>query len=387
MTNSFSFEFATATRILFGSGRLKELGAISIGFGQRCILVRGSRSEPSAGLVDLLESAGVDVKSFSISGEPNVHTIEDGLQLARDNWADFVIGFGGGSVLDAGKAISILLTNGGSIYDYLEVIGQGKPFTRPAVPYVAIPTTAGTGTEVTRNAVIGSPEHGVKVSLRSPYMLPRLALVDPDLTSELPPAIIASSGLDALTQLIEPYTSNAPNPLTDAICREGIRRVAKSLAISYETGDPDARADMSLAALFSGMALANARLGAVHGFAGVLGGLLQAPHGAICARLLPVVMRKNIQKLKDENYQSDALHRYDEVAQFLLCDQEARALDGVGWVDHICSAMKVQGLGYYGLEDRLFPDVIEKSAKASSMRGNIVTLTSPEMWNMLAASL
>jgi alcohol dehydrogenase class IV len=387
MADSITFEFATATRILFGSGRLKDLGAISPGFGQRCFLVRGSRAGPSAGLITLLMEFGVEVMSFSISGEPNVNIVEDGLLLARQHRADFVIGIGGGSVLDAGKAISILLTNEGSIYDYLEVIGQGKPFTRPAVPYIAIPTTAGTGTEVTRNAVIGSPEHRVKVSLRSPYMLPRLALIDPLLTSELPPAIIASSGLDALTQLIEPYTSNAPNPLTDAICKEGISRIAKSFWASYETGEPDARADMSIAALFSGLALANARLGAVHGFAGVLGGLLQAPHGAICARLLPVVMRMNIQKLMEENYQPDCLHRYDEVAQILVGDHRARALDGVKWVEETCSAMKIPGLGNYGLIEQFLPDVIEKSAKASSMRGNIVPLTSQDMWKVLAAAL
>lgn len=210
-----------------------------------------------------------------------------------------VIGLGGGSVLDAGKAIAALVTNLGNVFDYLEVIGKGQPLVNAPLPFIAIPTTAGTGTEVTRNAVLGSPAHGVKVSLRSPMMLPSLAIVDPELTYGLPPEITASSGLDALTQLIEPFVSVKANPMTDAICREGIRHAAKSLRTVYHNGaDASAREGMSLASLFGGLALANAALGAVHGFAGPLGGMLNAPHGAICAKLLPLVMEVNIKVLR-----------------------------------------------------------------------------------------
>ena len=229
-----------------------------------------------------------------------------------------VIGLGGGSAIDTGKAIAALLTNPGDPLDYLEVIGRGQALQQTPLPYIAIPTTAGTGSEVTRNAVLASHEHHVKVSLRSPLMLPRVAIVDPELTYSLPPAITASTGLDALTQLIEPYTCNSPNPMIDAICREGMQRAARSLKRAYQNGsDAAAREDMSIAALFGGMALANAKLGAVHGFAGPLGGLFPAPHGMICARLLPFVVEANVRALQMREPDSPVLKRYDEVAQLL----------------------------------------------------------------------
>lgn len=191
------------------------------------------------------------------------------------------------------------MANGGDPLDYAEVIGHGRPLERRSLPLIAIPTTAGTGAEVTRNAVIGSPEHRVKVSLRSPLMLPEVAIVDPELTRDLPPALTASTGLDALTQLIEPLVSCRTNPLTDALCRSGIQRAARSLRRAVEHGeDLVAREDMSLASLFSGLALANAALGAVHGLTGPLGGMFEASHGALCASLLPAVMEANVRALR-----------------------------------------------------------------------------------------
>ena len=214
--------------------------------------------------------------------------VRQGVELARREQCDLVIAFGGGSAIDAGKAIAALLANGGELTDYLEVIGKGQPLRHPSVPFIAVPTTAGTGSEVTRNAVLASAEHQVKVSMRSPLMLPRLAVVDPELTLELPPAVTASTGLDALTQLIEPYVSIRANPLTDGFCLEGLRRVSRSLRRAYHAGrDITAREDMSLASLLGGLALANAGLGVVHGFAAPVGGMFHAPHGAICAALLP----------------------------------------------------------------------------------------------------
>jgi alcohol dehydrogenase class IV len=300
-----NFEFATATRIVFGAGRLREIGAIAPTLGRRVLVVIGKsagavkRVEP---LLSALTEAGVEYATFSVAGEPTIDVVRTGTQRARDERCDFVIGFGGGSPIDTGKAIAVLLTNEGDPLDYVELIGKGKAFTKLAAPYVAIPTTAGTGSEVTRNAVLGSPEHRVKVSLRSPLMLPRVALVDPELTYDLPPQITAATGLDALTQLIEPFVSMKANPLTDAICREGMQRVARSLRRVYEhppsqglrrTGGQtieSAREDMCVAGLFGGMALANAGLGAVHGLAGPLGGMFNAPHGAVCGVLGPGVM-------------------------------------------------------------------------------------------------
>jgi alcohol dehydrogenase class IV len=289
------FEFATATRIIFGAGTLREIGPLSKTLGSRALVVTGRNTKRAAPLQSLLREQGVDSILFSVDGEPEIETVVAGTTFAKRERCDFVISFGGGSALDAGKAIAAMLTNPGELLDYLEIIGQGKSLTQPASPFVAIPTTAGTGAEVTRNSVLSSPQHRIKVSLRSPLMLPKVAIVDPELTYDLPPEITASTGLDALTQLIEPYVCVRANPMTDALCVEGIRRVARSLRQAWANGhDAKVREDMSVASLFGGLALANAGLGAVHGFAAPIGGMFAAPHGAVCAALLPHVMKSNM---------------------------------------------------------------------------------------------
>jgi len=382
------FEFATSSRIVFGTGRLQEVGTIAAQFGRRALVVGGRNQARIAPLFEALSGQQVGYVFYPVSGEPTVDTVLQGLEIARREECDLIIGCGGGSALDTGKAIAALLTNPGDIFDYLEVVGKGKPLTISAIPYIAIPTTAGTGSEVTRNAVIGVPQQGVKVSLRSPLMLPRVAIVDPSLTCSLPPEITASSGLDALTQLIEPYVSNQPNPLVDALSREGMRRVSRSLRQAYMHGsDMQAREDMSLAALFSGMALANARLGAVHGFASVLGGKLGAPHGAICARLLPFVMAVNVRALRERFPESEALVRYGEVGQSLVGRPDATAEDGIAWVSDLCSALKIAPLSAYGLSPSDFSEVVEKASRASSMKGNPVQLTDAEMFEILENAL
>jgi alcohol dehydrogenase class IV len=280
------------------------------------------------------------------------------------------------------------MTNRGDLLDYLEVIGRGKPLTYAPAPYIAVPTTAGTGSEVTRNAVLASPEHRVKVSLRSPSMLPRLAVVDPELTYSMPPAVTASTGLDALTQVLEPYISNQANPMTDAICREGLWRAARSLRRAYQDGsDAAAREDMALVSLFGGLALANAKLGAVHGFAGPLGGLFHAPHGTICARLLPYVMEANVRALQARMPESPSLARYDEVAQLLTGDNTARATDGVIWVQDLCQALDVSPLSNFGLSEDDFPMVVDKAQRASSMKGNPILLTDEELTHILRRAI
>ena len=220
--------------------------------------------------------------------------------------------FGGGSALDAAKAIAALTANGGDPLDYLEVVGRGQPLARPSLPFIAVPTTAGTGSEVTKNAVLASPEHGVKASLRSPLMLPRVAIVDPALLAGVPAPVLAASGLDALSQLIEPFLSIRANPVTDGLAREAIPRSAAALRRAYAAGAPAAsrRERLALASLFGGLALANAGLGAVHGFAAPVGGLFEAPHGAVCAALLPAVIRVNARALAARVPDSAALPRY-----------------------------------------------------------------------------
>ncbi len=382
------FEFATPTRIIFGAGTLKEVGALAAEMGRRAFVVTGKTAERAAPLLADLAVHHVEAVTFTVPGEPTTDLVREGTQRAREAGCDLVIGFGGGSPLDTGKTVAVLLTNMGDLLDYLEVIGKGQPLSRPPVPYIAIPTTAGTGSEVTRNAVIASPEHGVKVSLRSPMMLPRLALVDPELTYSVPPDVTASTGLDALAQLIEPFTCNAPNPLTDAICREGMRRAARSLRRAYERGDDvAAREDMAVVSLFSGLALANARLGAVHGFAGPLGGTFEAPHGAICGRLLPHVMAVNVQALQERAPGSEALHRYDEVAQILIGSPKASARDGVAWIQALCEALRVPPLSSYGVTLADVPSLVEKAAVSNAMKGNAIPLTFEEMTEILTRAL
>jgi alcohol dehydrogenase class IV len=295
---------------------------------------------------------------------------------------------GGGSAIDCGKAIAALLTNDGDLLDYLEVIGLGKALVHPSAPFIAIPTTAGTGSEVTRNAVIGSPEHKVKASLRSPFMLPRVALIDPELTYSLAPAITATTGLDALTQVVEPYVCTQPNPLTDAICREGISRAARSLRVACIRGDdPLAREDMCVASLFGGLALANAKLGAVHGFAAPIGGMFPAPHGAICARLLPIVIETNLNALAARSPDSQALQRYDEIARLLTGSANANGRDGAHWLKALVDELSIPGLAAYRMTREDIPMLASKAAKASSMQGNPIKLTTDEMSGILEQAL
>ena len=381
-----SFEFATANRVIFGAGRLNELGGLIEPRAGQLFVVRGRSSKAIQRLREILSSRQSQLTEYEVHGEPTVEVIREGINSARG--CDLVIGLGGGSVLDAGKAISALVTNSGDPLDYLEVIGKGQTLTNAPLSYIAIPTTAGTGTEVTRNAVLASPEHRVKVSLRSPAMLPRIALVDPELTYNLPPDVTAATGLDALTQLIEPYVSVMANPLTDAICREGIRRAARSLKQVYSDGtDKNGREDMSLASLFGGLALANAALGAVHGFAGPLGGMLGAPHGAICARLLPLVMEANINALQARQPKGTALDRYGEVASLLTGDDRATAQDGVNWVKQIVQDLQIPALAFHGMRTSHIDETVQKTLKASSFKGNPIPLTETELAGILEEAL
>lgn len=381
------FEFATANRIIFGPGVSQEVPALTAGLGRRPLLVvgkSGGRAEP---LAAQLRRRGLEPVLFHVIGEPTVDDAQAGAQQARQAGCDVVIGLGGGSVLDAAKAIAMLMTNGGEPLDYLEVVGRGQPITRPSAPCIAIPTTAGTGSEVTRNAVLAAPQHRVKASLRSPTMLPTVAVVDPELTLSTPPEITASTGCDALTQVVEPFVSNRANPLTDAVCREGMARAARSLLRAYRNGgDLSAREDMAVASLCGGLALANAGLGAVHGFAGPIGGMFPAPHGAICARLLPAVMAANVAALQRRVPGSPTLARYAEVARLLTGNPTAQAADGVAWVSDLVEALAIPRLAAYDITAAHIPEIVAKSQQASSMKANPVQLTTEELTDILQRS-
>ncbi len=382
------FEFATATRILFGPGTLNQLAPAARNLGRRPFVVTGRNLSRAQHLLDLLSSAQLPARTFSIAHEPTTDDITHAVADAREHHCDFVIGFGGGSALDSAKAIAALLTNPGDLHDYLEVIGRAQPLPHPSAPCIAIPTTAGTGSEVTRNAVLSSPTHRVKVSLRSPHMLPHLALVDPELTHDLPPALTATTGLDAFTQLIEPYVSSRTNPLTDALCTEGLRRAARSLRRAVENGhDTSAREDMSLASLFGGLALANAGLGAVHGFAGPLGGMFPAPHGALCAALLPHVIEANLSALQSRAPHHPSLSRYDELARLITAQPHATAPELVRWTHHLLATLQIPPLSTYGITPADFPAIVEAASRASSMKANPLPLNPAELTQILTRAL
>jgi alcohol dehydrogenase class IV len=382
------FEFTTTGRIIFGAGALSRVGPLAASLGRRVLVMTGRDPSRAAVLLDALHAQPVDMTLFSVPGEPTTDLVRKGVQQAADSRCDLVIGFGGGSVLDAAKAVAALATNGGDPLDYIEVVGRGLALTQPSVPCIAIPTTAGTGTEVTRNAVISATEHRLKASLRSPVLTPAVALIDPELTRSLPPALTAATGLDALTQLIEPFVSLRANPLTDALCREGMRHIAGALRRAFaDGGDLPAREDMALAALCSGLAMANAGLGIVHGFAGPVGGMFTAPHGAVCGCLLPHAMAANIQALRERMPAGETLRRYDEIARILTGHPAAAADDGVEWVMQLGRDLAVPPLSAYGVTGADLPALVDRTAVASSTRGNPVALTHDEMQAILLRAM
>jgi alcohol dehydrogenase class IV len=372
-----AFEFATAGRIMAGPGRAAGLPGVLAGLGSRVLICTGADPARHAALLAKLE---LPAAVFPVAGEPTVELARAGAAAAREHGADVVAAIGGGSVIDLGKAVAMLLGNGGDPLDYLEVVGSGRKITQPAVPLLAVPTTAGTGAEVTANAVLASPAHGIKASLRSPLMIPRVALVDPELTVSCPPPVTAASGLDALTQCLEPFVSVRANPLTDGLAREGLRRAAAGLRAAYADGrDLGARADMAVCSLLGGIALANAKLGAVHGLAGVIGGTADVPHGVACAALLAPVIEANVRALRSGPAGHPALDRYTESARLLTGQPAATIEDGLGWIRETVTLLAVPGLTAFGLRPEWAGDVAAKAARSSSMQGNPVALSDGDL--------
>jgi len=377
-----AFEFATAGRIIVGAGRARGLPDVLAPLGTRALVCTGANP---ARHQELLAGLGVPAAVFAVTGEPTIELARAAVAAAREHGADVVAAIGGGSVIDAGKAVAMLLGNGGDPLDYLEVVGSGRKITRPAVPFVAVPTTAGTGAEVTANAVLASQAHGVKASLRSALMIPRVALVDPLLSASCPPAVTASSGLDALAQCLEPFVSVSANPLTDGLAREGLRRAAAGLRRAYaDGGDIGARTDMAVCSLLGGLALANAKLGAVHGLAGVIGGTAAVPHGMACAALLAPVIETNVAALRSRQPGHPALARYAEAARLLTGRPAASIEDGVAWIREMVAQLAIPGLGAFGLRQEHAADVAANAMRSSSMRGNPVALSAEDLRAILA---
>jgi len=382
------FEFMTATRIIFGPGCISEAVTATANLGKKVLLVTGEGNPSALRLEDDLCGYGLEVQVFKVSQEPTIEMVELGVALARRMGTQVVVGFGGGSAIDSAKAIAGLGPNPGPILDYLEVVGKGTPLSQPALALVAVPTTAGTGTEVTRNAVLAVPEFKVKVSLRSRFLLPKVAVVDPELTYSVPPTVTASTGMDALAQVIEPFVSIRANPLVDGFCREGMIRAGRSLLNAYLNGsNHTAREDMSYTSLMGGLALANGGLGAVHGFAAPLGGMYRVAHGTLCARLLPAVVRVNIRALRMRAAQHPAIRKYEQAASHILGQENRKAEELADWLDNLCQEMSIPRLSEFGIKQKDSPGVIEKAAVASSMQANPIKLENQELFEIFTQSL
>jgi alcohol dehydrogenase class IV len=382
------FDLAVPADIRFGAGRISEVPEALAGLGaSRVLVVTGRTTSRADGIRSALTEASMSSVVFGIATEPSIERVRAAVDLLVEAGCDAVLGFGGGSALDVAKAVAVLATSGTDPLDHLEVIGSGRPIERPGLPCVAVPTTAGTGSEVTRNSVLSGS--GVKASLRSPLMLPKVALVDPDLLVGVPKSTIASSGMDALSQLIEPLLSKRANPFSDALAREGIRRSARSLRRAYQEGmeDPGVREDLALASLFGGMCLANSGLGAVHGLAAAAGARLSAPHGAVCAAVLAAAMDVNVQALRERAPDHPALQRATEVAVLITGQPDATAESAIVWLEELTAALSIPGLGSYGLNQEEIAAVVAAAQRASSMRANPIELTDEEVTEIVTRSL
>ncbi|MFG6507315.1 MULTISPECIES: iron-containing alcohol dehydrogenase [Sulfitobacter] len=355
------FGFATAGRIRFGRGVAGETASAARGYGRQALLLRGGSVAWVDELARDLAAAGCEVTQLRGSGEPSVDDVRAAVAAGRG--ADVVLGVGGGAVIDLAKAAAALIPSECDVMEHLEVVGAGKPLQADPLPMIAIPTTAGTGAEVTKNAVIAVPEAARKVSLRDDRMLPRLALVDPALTDGAPRGVTLGSGLDALVQVIEPYLSSKANPLTDALCRAAIPQGIAALKRLAAGEDQDARDALAYVSLSGGLALANAGLGAVHGMAGVIGGRFGAPHGLICGRLLGPVLAANADVL-------GVSARFTEVQRWL---SDGFGLPEEGTFDALTAMLDGWGLDRLNQwipEDAELTETAREAAASSSMRAN-----------------
>ncbi len=380
---STSFDLALPPRVTFGPGRVADLPGIVAGLGSRVLVVTGATPARVEAVIAPLRAVANALEVVAVAGEPTVDDARSAAAVGLSLDADVVVALGGGSPIDLAKSAAMLLGNGGDPMDYIEVVGRGQPIHHAPLPLVAVPTTAGTGAEATANAVLSVPEHQVKASLRHPLMVPRHAVVDPELTLDCPAAVTAASGMDALTQCLEPYVSNRANVMTDSWARMGMMAAGRSLVAAYWDGaDLGARTDMALCSLLGGLSLANAKLGAVHGFAGVIGGMTDAPHGAICAALLGPVCEANL-----AHADARLAGRFAVIAACLTGVPDATPEDGLHWIEHTCALFEIRPLSAYGLSELDTDEVVAKAARASSMAGNPVTLGTEDLTKVFRAAL
>jgi alcohol dehydrogenase class IV len=385
-----SFAFRTAGTISFGAGARSQVAEAAARFGRRVLLVTGARSLAASGELDRvcerLSSASLSVASWSASGEPDVDTVDRGASLAKEFGAEVVVAIGGGSVLDAAKAVAAVATNGGAAIDYLEDLpgAGGRTIEAAPLPLIAVPTTAGTGSEVTRNAVLRVPQAAVKRSIRDDRMLPRVAIVDPELAAAAPPEVAVASALDALTHLVESYVSLGAQPTTDLIAIAGARRAVAALRLLADGDRTGVWDELALASVWGGMALANAGLGAVHGLVAPLGGRCAIPHGSGCAALLAPTLRANVEALRKRSRDAPALARYAELARALTGSDDPLRL--AADLDELRRRLGARRLDALGVRAADLSSVVAAS-RGGSMKHNPIVLTDAELEAILVAAM
>jgi alcohol dehydrogenase class IV len=378
------FDINVPAKIVFGRGTARSMLAKLASVGSRVLLVQGGNPTRTSWLADALEANCDRLVSIACPREPDLALVEEAVTLCRDNAIDSVVAIGGGSVIDLGKAAAALARTGGNVLDYLEVVGSGKPLDAVPLPFTALPTTSGTGAEATKNAVIDVPDRKRKVSLRDPRMLPSLVVVDPELTDNCPRSVTLASGLDAITQLIEPYLSVRANAFTDGLVVRALPNALEAIRVLAERENAGARDAMALASLSSGMALSNAGLGAVHGFAGVIGGETGAAHGEICATLLASSLEINLRQAQADGV---SLDRIAEIERMLsLTFSAGQGENGFEALRRWTRLNGIRSLRELGLDESAFERVCEASKSSSSMRGNMVELSTRDLLDILDKS-
>ncbi|NOH83948.1 iron-containing alcohol dehydrogenase [Vibrio sp. 03-59-1] len=376
------FQFMTSTRIIFGEGALQSSLSILNQFGYSVLLVTGQDPERSSPIIQYLKNQSMRYQHVAINGEPNITMVEETAVSGRKFHPDMVVAIGGGSVIDMGKALAAVIPNQGDVYDYVEVVGRNVPLKTKPIPLIAIPTTASSGSEVTKNAVLKSGQDRVKVSLRSPDMLADVAIVDPTLTYGTDAYTSGRGAMDAFTHLMEAYVCGDPNPLTDMVCEEGLRRLSPSIIAACKQDDHKARADLSFAAMLGGMAITNAKLGAAHGLASALGGKLNAPHSVISGRLAPFVMSENINEAKAAG-RSDILNRYKRIAQIVTGRTNAHIEDSVLWVQMVLDKLALPHLSEFGVCSTSFEQVAQDALQSVAIKGNPLPLNEERLIHIL----
>ncbi len=376
------FQFMTATRIIFGENTYLSSLSLLSQFGYSVLLVTGKELSRAQPVIDYLQQQKMRYQHIVIRCEPNITMVEEAAVAARKFKPDLVVAVGGGSAVDMGKALSAMIPNHGSVYDYVEVVGRCVPLKTKPIPFIAIPSLAGSGAEVTRKAVLKSGQDRVKVSLRSAELLPDVAIVDPCLTYGMSSLLAGRGAMEAFVHLMEAYVCSAPNPLTDMVCEQGLTKLSRAILPACLDDDKRARGDLSFSAMLGGMAVSNAKQGAAHGLAAALGGKLEAPHSMITSRLAPHVMGENIIAARRKG-REDILQRYRRIAYCLTGKEQQYEESCVTWSQEILDRLQLPKLDAFGVCHTSFEQVADDALKSVSIRGNPLPLTKDRLVHIL----